>query len=51
VQKAVKGSVRSDGVEGARVGADGQHYHFFIETPEANLLEGVKWLQKAGEAG
>jgi putative transposase len=21
------------------------HYHLFIETPEANLVEGMKWLQ------
>jgi len=23
----------------------GNHYHLFIETPEANLVEGMKWLQ------
>jgi REP element-mobilizing transposase RayT len=23
------------------------HYHLFIETPEANLVEGMKWLQNA----
>src|SRR4030095_7074028 len=23
------------------------HYHFFIETPEANLVSGMKWLQNA----
>ena len=23
------------------------HYHFFIETPEANLVAGMKWLQNA----
>ena len=23
----------------------GDHYHLFIETPEANLVEGMKWLQ------
>ncbi len=23
----------------------GNHYHLFIETPEANLAEGMKWLQ------
>jgi len=23
----------------------GHHYHLFIETPEANLVEGMKWLQ------
>jgi putative transposase len=23
----------------------GNHYHLFIETPEANLIEGMKWLQ------
>jgi hypothetical protein len=22
----------------------GNHYHLFIETPEANLVEGMKWL-------
>ncbi len=25
----------------------GNHYHLFIETPEANLVEGMKWLQNA----
>ena len=23
----------------------GNHYHLFIETPEANLVDGMKWLQ------
>jgi REP element-mobilizing transposase RayT len=23
----------------------GNHYHLFLETPEANLVEGMKWLQ------
>ena len=23
----------------------GNHYHLFVETPEANLIEGMKWLQ------
>ena len=23
----------------------GNHYHLFIQTPEANLVEGMKWLQ------
>jgi len=23
----------------------GNHYHLFVETPEANLVEGMKWLQ------
>jgi len=23
----------------------GNHYHMFVETPEANLVEGMKWLQ------
>jgi putative transposase len=23
------------------------HYHFFIETPEANVVSGMKWLQNA----
>ena len=23
----------------------GNHYHLFIETPEGNLVEGMKWLQ------
>jgi REP element-mobilizing transposase RayT len=23
----------------------GNHYHLFIETPAANLVEGMKWLQ------
>jgi putative transposase len=23
------------------------HYHFFIETPEANLVSGMKWQQNA----
>ena len=23
------------------------HYHLFIETPEANLVSGMKWLQNA----
>jgi REP-associated tyrosine transposase len=23
------------------------HYHFFIETPEPNLVAGMKWLQNA----
>lgn len=23
----------------------GNHYHLFIETPEANLVEGMKWFQ------
>jgi putative transposase len=23
------------------------HYHFFIETPEANLVSGMKWLENA----
>jgi len=23
----------------------GNHYHLFIETPGANLVEGMKWLQ------
>src|SRR5437870_4946261 len=23
----------------------GNHYHLLIETPEANLVEGMKWLQ------
>jgi putative transposase len=23
----------------------GNHYHFFMETSEANLVEGMKWLQ------
>ena len=23
----------------------GNHYHMFLETPEANLVEGMKWLQ------
>jgi REP element-mobilizing transposase RayT len=25
----------------------GNHYHLFVETPEANLVEGMKWLQNA----
>lgn len=25
----------------------GNHYHLLIETPEANLVEGMKWLQNA----
>lgn len=25
----------------------GSHYHLLIETPEANLVEGMKWLQNA----
>ncbi len=25
----------------------GNHYHLMIETPEANLVEGMKWLQNA----
>ena len=25
----------------------GNHYHLFIETPEPNLVEGMKWLQNA----
>jgi REP element-mobilizing transposase RayT len=25
----------------------GNHYHLCIETPEANLVEGMKWLQNA----
>ena len=25
----------------------GNHYHMFIETPGANLVEGMKWLQNA----
>ncbi len=23
----------------------GNHYHLLIETPEANLVDGMKWLQ------
>ena len=23
----------------------GNHYHLLLETPEANLVEGMKWLQ------
>ncbi len=23
----------------------GNHYHLFIQSPEANLVEGMKWLQ------
>jgi len=23
----------------------GNHYHLFLETPEANLVEGMKWMQ------
>jgi hypothetical protein len=23
----------------------GNHYHLFVETPEGNLVEGMKWLQ------
>ena len=23
------------------------HYHLFVETPEANLVEGMKWMQNA----
>ena len=25
----------------------GNHYHLFIETPEANLVQGMQWLQNA----
>lgn len=25
----------------------GNHYHLFVETPEANLVDGMKWLQNA----
>ena len=25
----------------------GNHYHLMIETPEANLVAGMKWLQNA----
>src|SRR6266853_2790449 len=25
----------------------GNHYHLLLETPEANLVEGMKWLQGA----
>ncbi len=25
----------------------GSHYHLLIETPEANLVAGMKWLQNA----
>jgi putative transposase len=25
------------------------HYHLLIETPEANLVAGMQWLQKSGE--
>ena len=25
----------------------GNHYHLLIETPEPNLVEGMKWLQNA----
>ena len=27
------------------MGDHGNHYHLFIETPDANLAEGMKWLQ------
>jgi putative transposase len=27
------------------------HYHFFIETPEPNLVDGMKWLQNAYTRG
>ena len=38
--------MRSDGLDGARVGVIMvDHYHLFIETSEANLVEGMKWLQ------
>lgn len=26
----------------------GNHYHLMLKTQEANLVEGVKWLQKRG---
>jgi REP element-mobilizing transposase RayT len=26
------------------------HYHLMIETPEANLVAGMKWLQKHSDA-
>jgi hypothetical protein len=25
----------------------GNHYHLLLETPEANLVSGMKWLQGA----